>query len=265
MARHDEDVPDPKSRIAVLIDADNTSARYVPDLLEEVARYGTPTVRRAYADFTVPNLSGWKDVLNPNAIQPVQQFAYTSGKNSTDSALIIDAMDLLYSGTLDAFAIVSSDSDFTRLVTRLRESGMTVYGFGQAKTPDPLVKACDRFIYLEVLGASDDEQPPVPARDPQDPDLRRMLLKAIDAASHEDGWASLAEVGNYLTKSHASFDPRNYGFAKLSSLSRSQSYLEVDVESPGARVRRRPAAAPVAKKRAKKAAPPPKQAKPVRK
>jgi uncharacterized LabA/DUF88 family protein len=261
-------VPDPKSRIAVLIDADNTSARYITDLLEEVARYGTPTVRRAYGDFTMPQLSGWKAVLNPNAIQPVQQFAYTTGKNSTDSALIIDAMDLLYSNTLDAFAIVSSDSDFTRLVTRLRESGMTVYGFGQAKTPESLVRACDRFIYLEVLGASDDDEPPVPARDPEDPELRRMLLKAIDAASHEDGWASLAEVGNYLTKSHASFDPRNYGFAKLSTLSRSQPYLEVDVESPGARVRRRVTAqkSAAAKKSAKKTAPPPtKKAKPVRK
>ena len=253
-------MPDSKSRIAVLIDADNTSARHIKDLLEEVARYGTPTVRRAYGDFTAPQLSGWKDVLNPHAIQPVQQFAYTSGKNSTDSALIIDAMDLLYSGTLDAYAIVSSDSDFTRLVTRLRESGMTVYGFGQSKTPEPLVAACDRFIYLEVLSATDDEAP-VAARDPQDPKLRQMLLKAIDASSHDDGWASLAEVGQYLTKSHASFDPRNYGFAKLSTLSRAQAYLDVEVGDGPGRVRRRPAA----QKTATKTAPPPtKKAKPVR-
>ena len=230
-------MPDPKSRIAVLIDADNTSAKYVKELMDEVAQFGTPTVRRAYGDWTSPHLQGWRDVLVPHAIQPMHQFAYTTGKNSTDAALIIDAMDLLYSGTLDAFAIVSSDSDFTRLVVRLRESAMTVYGFGQRKTPESLVGVCDRFIYLEVLKASKDET--AAAGDPLDPGLRPMLLRAIDAASHDDGWATLAEVGNLLTKSHAAFDPRNYGYPKLSTLARAQDYLEVDVETPGtARVRR---------------------------
>ena len=148
-------------RLAVLVDADNTSYRHAGALLEELARYGVPTVKRAYGDWTTPRLNGWKDELNRNAISPVQQFAYTTGKNSTDSAMIIDAMDLLYTGNLDAFAIVSSDSDFTRLVTRLRESGRTVYGLGRRRTPQSLVAACDKFIYLEVLGqdAEGDEGP----------------------------------------------------------------------------------------------------------
>ena len=215
--------------MAVLIDADNTSATHMSAMLEELAKYGVPTVKRAYGDWTTQQLVGWKSELPRHAIQPIQQFANTVGKNSTDSALIIDAMDLLYSGNFDAFAIVSSDSDFTRLATRLRESGKTVYGLGRRRTPPSLVAACDRFIYLEVLGRDDDahgddadaDQPPLP-------DLRRILTTAVETTSQDDGWAALGPVGNYLTNTHASFDPRNYGFSKLSSLARAQDYLEVD-------------------------------------
>ena len=220
------------ARMAVLIDADNTSAAHAAAILEELARYGTPTVKRAYGDWTTQHLVGWKSELPRHAIQPIQQFANTVGKNSTDSALIIDAMDLLYSGNFDAFAIVSSDSDFTRLATRLRESGKTVYGLGRRRTPPSLVAACDRFIYLEVLGRDDDAQDG--PRDDTDadqlplPDLRRILTTAVETTSQDDGWAALGPVGNYLTNTHASFDPRNYGFSKLSALARAQDYLEVD-------------------------------------
>ena len=223
-------MPDhPTVRMAVLIDADNTSASHAAAILEELARYGIPTVKRAYGDWTTQHLVRWKDELHRHAISPVQQFAYTTGKNSTDSALIIDAMDLLYSGNLDAFAIVSSDSDFTRLATRLRESGTTVYGLGRRRTPASLVAACDRFIYLEVLGRDEDAQGDDADSDqPPLPDLRRILTTAVETTSQDDGWAALGPVGNYLTNTHASFDPRNYGFSKLSALARAQDYLEVD-------------------------------------
>jgi uncharacterized LabA/DUF88 family protein len=241
-------VPDPRdARLAVLIDADNTSASHADDLLEEIAKYGTPTVKRAYGDWTTQQLVRWKSELHRHAIQPVQQFAYTTGKNSTDSALIIDAMDLLYSGNLDAFAIVSSDSDFTRLATRLRESGVTVYGLGRRKTPESFRAACNRFIYLEVISGRAEPAPEAgeePA--PPLPDLRKLMTKAVDSTSQDDGWASLSAVGSYLGNSHASFDPRNYGFAKLSALARAQDYLEVKQSGTGAnavRVRVKPAAA----------------------
>jgi uncharacterized protein (TIGR00288 family) len=242
-------VPDDATdRLAVLIDADNTSATHAAAILQELARYGIPTVKRAYGDWTTQHLVRWKDELPRLAIQPIQQFANTVGKSSTDSALIIDAMDLLYSGSLDAFAIVSSDSDFTRLATRLRESGKTVYGLGRRRTPESLQAACDRFIFLEVL-----ESPGVVARDesaateeaPPLPTLRPILEAAIEAASQEDGWAPLGPVGNYLSKTHTSFDPRNYGFAKLSALARAQDYLEVEQqEGRTPRVRLRPAPPP---------------------
>lgn len=219
-------------RMAVLIDADNTSASHAGALLEEVARYGVPTVKRAYGDWTTQQLVGWKKALNQHAIQPVQQFAYTQGKNSTDSALIIDAMDLLYSGNLEAFAIVSSDSDFTRLATRLRESGKTVYGLGRRRTPPSLVAACDKFIYLEVLGDHGDDEAAgaEPAAEEQAPlpDLQKLLTSAIDATSDDDGWAHLGSVGSYLGSSQSSFDPRNYGFGKLVTLARAQDYVEVE-------------------------------------
>ncbi|WP_182525912.1 NYN domain-containing protein [Nocardioides dongkuii] len=238
-------MPPTHARLAVLIDADNTSPRHATALLEEVAKYGVPTVKRAYGDWTTQNLVGWKVELNRNAIHPIQQFAYTARKNSTDSALIIDAMDLLYTGDLDAFAIVSSDSDFTRLVTRLRESGKTVYGFGRRRTPESLVAACDKFIYLEILDqdAEPDERVGVDAADDADPDepdestplpnLQSILAKAINATSQDDGWARLDAVGSWLSTRHASFDPRNYGASKLVDLVRGERFVEVDQPDSG--------------------------------
>jgi uncharacterized protein (TIGR00288 family) len=221
-------VPTSPERLAVLIDADNTSPKYVRALLDELASYGTATVKRAYGDWTTSQLGGWKRELNQFAIVPMQQFAYTTGKNSTDSTLIIDAMDLLYSGNVDAFALVSSDSDFTRLATRLRESGKRVYGLGQGKTPASFVAACDRFIYLEVLP----DEPVAPSADPESaepqlPNLESLLSRAVNAVSQDDGAASLSGLGSYLRSSHPAFDPRLYGFAKLSDLVRAQRYLTV--------------------------------------
>ena len=216
-------------RLAVLIDADNTSAKHCAALLEEIASYGTASVRRAYGDWTGTRLAGWKSELNAHAIQPMQQFGYTTGKNSTDSALIIDAMDLLYAGNLDGFVIVSSDSDFTRLATRLREAGKTVIGIGERKTPQAFVAACERFVYLELLGAgpadsqvaSGEDKPPPP------PALDRILTSAVDTTSQDDGWATLSSIGNHLVKNNPSFDPRLYGVSKLSLLVKAQPYLEV--------------------------------------
>lgn len=220
------------TRIAVLIDADNTSPKHASALLEELAKYGVSTVKRAYGDWTTPQLGGWKTELNQHAIVPVQQFAYTTGKNSTDSALIIDAMDLLYSGNLDAFALVSSDSDFTRLATRIRESGMTVYGLGLRKTLQSLLAACDTFIYLEVLGQAQPVTEPEPAEEtgetpdhPPLPNLESLLTRGIKNASDEDGWVHLGTLGNYLRTASPSFDPRLYGFPKLLSLVKAQPFL----------------------------------------
>jgi len=218
------------TRLAVLIDSDNTTAGHITELLEEIAKYGTPTIKRAYGDWTTQNLAGWKEELLQHAIQPMQQFAYTRGKNSTDSALIIDAMDLLYAGNLEGFVIVSSDSDFTRLATRLRESGMTVYGLGRRTTPPAFVSACDRFIYLDLL-SPEPEEPQQPA--PKLPKLKPMLSTAITSTAKDDDWSNLADVGSHLSKSHAAFDSRDYGHAKLSALIRTQSsYVEVK-EVPG--------------------------------
>jgi hypothetical protein len=217
--------PDPDTtRLAVLIDSDNTTASLTTELLEEIAKYGTPTIKRAYGDWTTQHLVGWKDELLRHAIQPIQQFAYTPGKNATDSALIIDAMDLLYAGNVEGFVIVSSDSDFTRLATRLRESGKTVYGLGRRSTPAAFVAACDRFIYLDLLTPAPQDSPP---------DLERLLSTAIAGTSKDDGWSNLADVGSYLSKSHAAFDARDYGHARLGGLVRAQGYVEVkDVPSP---------------------------------
>jgi uncharacterized LabA/DUF88 family protein len=236
--RDDVRVPtDDATRLAVLIDSDNTTASLTTELLEEIAKYGTPTIKRAYGDWTTQQLVGWKEELLRHAIQPVQQFAYTRGKNATDSALIIDAMDLLYAGNVEGFVIVSSDSDFTRLATRLRESGMTVYGLGRRRTPEPFVAACDRFIYLDLLGP--DTQAPVPRASEADeptppvPELKRILSTAISSTSKDDGWSNLGEVGSYLVKSHAAFDPRDYGHTKLGELVRGESYVDVrDVPDP---------------------------------
>jgi hypothetical protein len=248
-------VPTPENvRLAVLIDADNTSPKHASALMEEVAKYGVPTVKRAYGDWTTSHLGGWRPKLAEHAIQPMLQVAYTTGKNSTDSALIIDAMDLLYSGNVDAFAIVSSDSDFTSLAMRLRESAKTVYGFGMRKTPKALVNACNRFIFLEVLGTKgtegpDDTGPAIPPATTTDgaddesaplPDLREILVAAIDDTSGDDGWAHLGQVGQVLGTRYATFDPRLYGFSKLISLARAQDYLEVEQNEGAPRVRQRP-------------------------
>jgi uncharacterized protein (TIGR00288 family) len=251
-------VPFPENvRIGVLIDADNTSKSDAAALMEEVAKYGVPTVKRAYGDWTSNRLNGWKDQLNRLAIQPVQQFAYTTGKNATDFALVIDAMDLLYSGNVDAFAIVSSDSDFTRLVTRLRESGKTVYGFGRRKTPEPLQNACDRFVFLEVLRAAEpSEEPTGDEVTAPLPDLRTILTQAIDDTSGDDGWANLGGVGSVLGTRYPSFDSRNYGFPRLTGLVEAQGYLDVVQNEHGpTRVRVRPSepAQKIAQKTAKKA------------
>ena len=210
--------------LALLVDADNAQASVIAELLEEVASYGTATVKRAYGDWTTPNLAGWKDVLHVHAIQPIQQFRYTTGKNATDSALIIYAMDLLHGGKVDGFCLVSSDSDFTRLATRIREAGLSVFGFGEKKTPKPFVAACDKFVYTEILRKSSlDEPVEAPVQAP----LKPLLSSAVAAAAQEDGWAPLSAVGSLLLKSDPSFDPRNFGFKKLGELVKKQSYLEV--------------------------------------
>lgn len=223
------------TRIAVLIDADNVSAKHIAAVLEELATYGVPTVKRAYGDWTTTQLTSWKPELLRNAIQPIQQFSNTIGKNSTDSALIIDAMDLLWQGNVEAFAIVSSDSDFTRLATRLRESGKRVYGLGRRKTPESLRRAVDQFIFLEVLQEQDREESADAAGAPEAPpseesssriNLQSALTRAINATSADDGWSTLGVVGQHLSRAHADFDPRDFGHQKLSTLVDEQPYLE---------------------------------------
>ncbi len=211
-------------KLAVLIDADNAQASVSHELLAEVSRYGTASVKRAYGDWTTTNLRGWKDVLHRLAIQPMQQFSYTTGKNSTDSSLIIDAMDLLHSGSLNGFCLVSSDSDFTRLATRIRESGLVVYGFGERKTPPPFVAACDKFIYTEILRP---QQAPMMVDDQAPEPLEPMIRTALTATARDNGWAALSTVGSMLVKNSPSFDPRNYQCQKLGELVRKQPYLEV--------------------------------------
>ena len=216
-------------RLAVLIDADNAQASVIQELLAEVSRYGTATIKRAYGDWTTQNLKGWKEVLHKLAIQPIQQFAYTTGKNSTDASLIIDAMDVLHTGSVDGFCLVSSDSDFTRLATRIREAGLVVYGFGERKTPEPFVAACDKFIYTEILRAKPDEAKAeeIAVEVAELPKLKPLVLTALEATARDDGWSSLSALGSQLTRNHPSFDPRNYGVAKLGELMRKQGYLEV--------------------------------------
>jgi uncharacterized LabA/DUF88 family protein len=236
------------ARLAVLIDADNAQPSITEGLLAEVAKYGTAHVKRAYGDWTAPNLRGWKDHLLSQSIQPIQQFAYTTGKNATDAAMVIDAMDLLYSGRFDGFCLVSSDSDFTRLAARLRESGMTVYGFGERKTPKPFVAACDKFIYVENLRFTDEDagagdagvggkqerhKPATAAQLKNDAALVSLLRNAVEAASDDDGWAPLAAVGNILTNQRPDFDSRNYGYGKLSDLINATTLFEIERRSPG--------------------------------
>ncbi len=214
-------------RLAVLIDSDNAHAAIpvIDELMAEVSRYGTATIRRAYGDWTTDNLKKWKAILHKQAIQPIQQFSYTSGKNSTDSALIIDAMDILHAGNVDGFCLVSSDSDFTRLATRIREAGLTAYGFGERKTPDPFVAACDKFIYIEILRPEPEEVKTVPGDDLGK--LQPLMIAAVDANARDDGWAALGGIGSHIGKVLPAFDPRNYGFKKLSDLVRSLNYVEV--------------------------------------
>jgi hypothetical protein len=215
-------------KLAVLIDADNAQASVIQELLAEVSRYGTATIKRAYGDWTTTNLKSWKDVLHTMAIQPIQQFAYTSGKNATDSALIIDAMDVLHAGSADGFCLVSSDSDFTRLATRIREAGLVVYGFGERKTPEPFVAACDKFIYTEILRSEPEESKPGQEPVAELPKLKPILLNALNATVREDGWTTLSALGSQITRSNPSFDARNYGVSKLGELIRQQAaYLEV--------------------------------------
>ncbi|MEN9569174.1 MAG: hypothetical protein RL172_405 [Bacteroidota bacterium] len=230
-------------RMAVLIDADNVPYSNVKGMMAEIAKYGTPTFKRIYGDWTKPTLSGWKAVLLENAITPIQQYSYTSGKNSSDSALIIDAMDILYSGKVDGFCIVSSDSDFTRLATRLREAGMKVFGIGQKKTPNPFIVACDKFIYLEVITAADmDTAEPVttgktaaakntakPSVDKINKKTIQLIASSIQDLADENGWAFLGDVGNLMMKKQPNFDPRNFGFQKLTALIRSLPQFEIDI------------------------------------
>ncbi|MGH3348223.1 MAG: NYN domain-containing protein [Nocardioides sp.] len=213
-------------RIAVLFDADNTSPKYAEAVLEELATYGTPTIKRAYGDFSAQRLAGWSRELNTRAIRAMHQNAFTTGKNSTDSALIIDAMDLLYAGNVEAFAIVSSDSDFTSLAVRLRESGKTVYGLGRRGTPVSLQNACDKFIALEVLGSEAEPEPTGAEDDAPALNLQSLLTKAVNATAGDDGWTNLGAIGNHLARSHPSFDPRTFGHTKLGSLVSDQPYLD---------------------------------------
>ncbi|MEV6344092.1 NYN domain-containing protein [Actinoplanes sp. NPDC051851] len=230
------------ARLAVLVDADNAQPAIVEGLLAEVAKYGTAHVKRAYGDWTGTNLRGWKEHLLAYSIQPIQQFAYTTGKNATDAAMVIDAMDLLYSGRLDGFCIVSSDSDFTRLAARIRESGLTVYGFGERKTPKPFVAACDKFIYTENLVAHALTEPADAPAGPRpqvaaaqlksDSALVNKLRNAVEAASDDEGWATLASVGHILTKQSPDFDARNWGFTKLSDLLTATGLFELERRAP---------------------------------
>lgn len=212
-------------KLAVLIDADNAQASICTELLSEISKFGVASVKRAYGDWTTTNLKGWKSHLHKHAIQPIQQFSYTVRKNSTDSSLIIDAMDLLHEEKYDGFCLISSDSDFTRLATRIREAGLTVYGFGNKTTPEPFVSACDKFIYTEILNPKEkpcaEKNPPAEVRD-----LKSLILSAVDAVSRDDGWASLGRIGGHITKNIPSFDPRNYGYDKLGKLIKSLDYIE---------------------------------------
>ena len=250
-------------RLAVLIDADNAPRSAIGDVMAEVAVYGTPTIKRIYGDWTTPNLASWKPLLLENAITPVQQYGYTTGKNSTDSAMIIDAMDILYTGQVDGFVLVSSDSDFTRLAIRLREAGKKVYGMGERKTPNPFIVACDKFVYIEVIRSAaaekaraeeikpeeprlekqvkakktikKKEEAPTPAPEPPEPESKvpravvELIADAVETMADEDGYAFMGDLGNLLVKKQPDFDPRNFGFSKLTQLVRYLPRFEVDV------------------------------------
>jgi len=223
--------------LAVLIDGDNIPSAYIKEMMEEIAKYGNPTIKRIYGDWTNPRLGKWKNVLLENAITPIQQYGYTQGKNATDSAMIIDAMDVLYSGKVDGFCIVSSDSDFTRLATRLREAGMHVYGIGERKTPSPFIVACDKFIYLEILKSQGIEEVvkegQVKTKTTNKVDKittkeLKFITNTINDLADDEGWAFMGDVGNLLQKKQPNFDARNYGFQKLTPLINSMPQFEIE-------------------------------------
>ena len=224
-------------KLAVLIDADNAQPSIVEGLLSEIAKYGTANVKRIYGDWTGSHLKSWKDVLLLYSIQPMQQFRYTVGKNATDAAMIIDAMDLLYTNKFDGFCIVSSDSDFTKLASRIRESGLVVYGFGEKKTPEAFVSACDKFIYTEVLRSKEDDSLPIKQKSTnelkQDTKLVNLLRNAVEASSDESGWSHLAPVGSNIAKQVTDFDPRNYGYKKLGELIAATKLFEIEERPVG--------------------------------
>ncbi|HZK39574.1 MAG TPA: NYN domain-containing protein [Clostridia bacterium] len=227
--------------LAVLIDSDNVSHRYVKAMMDEIARYGTPTIKRIYGDWTTSTGAGWKAVLLNNAITPIQQYSYTVGKNSTDSAMIIDAMDILYGEKVDGFCIVSSDSDFTRLATRLREAGLKVFGIGEKKTPEPFIAACDKFIYLEILTAQNGKKD-APAKSDSGTrsttqkvhaskiteEVANLIVNSVNDIADDEGWAFLGDVGNMLIKKQPAFDSRNYGYTKLTPLIKSTDLFDID-------------------------------------
>mgnify|MGYP003266485794 CR=1 FL=1 len=242
MPENDKDL-----RLAVLIDADNASRTAMKDVMAEVAVYGTPTIKRIYGDWTSPNMNSWKSILLETAITPVQQYSYTTGKNSTDSAMIIDAMDILYSGHCDGFVLVSSDSDFTRLATRLREAGMKVYGMGEKKTPKPFIVACDKFVYIEVIRAAAKQAAEAAKKEeaqakkaakkeskkcqtsnsPAPDEIVELIAESVEDLCEEDGLAHMGKLGNLLLKKQPDFDPRNYGFSKLSKLIRALDRFQI--------------------------------------
>ncbi len=222
-------------KLAVLIDGDNIPSAYVKEMMEEIAKYGNPTIKRIYGDWTKPHLSKWKSILLENAITPIQQYGYTTGKNATDSAMIIDAMDILYSEKVNGFCLVSSDSDFTRLATRLREAGMKVFGIGEKKTPNPFIVACDKFIYIEILKYQSEESESTESKisvksniDKITPKVIKLISSTIYDLADDDGWAFLGDVGNLLQKKQPNFDSRNYGFQKLTPLIKSIKDFEIE-------------------------------------
>jgi hypothetical protein len=234
-----------EDQLAVLIDADNVPYANIKEMLGEIAKIGTPTIKRIYADWTKPTVSGWKGMLLENAITPIQQYSYTTGKNSSDSALIIDAMDILYAGKVNGFCIVSSDSDFTRLAIRLREAGMRVYGFGERKTPQPFITACDKFTYIEILKVESTITPPESSKPKTKERKVKSPLKTVDLETislvtesvtdiaDESGWTYLGLLGGLISKKKTDFDPRNFGFPKLLPLIKSLDLFEIDERETG--------------------------------
>lgn len=221
------------SNMAVLIDGDNIPSAHVKEMMEEITKYGNPSIKRIYGDWTRPGLNKWKNLLLENAITPIQQYGYTTGKNATDSAMIIDAMDILYSGKVDGFCLVSSDSDFTRLATRLKEAGMQVIGIGEKKTPNPFIVACDKFIYIEILRKKSEEK--LESKDKNESGIDKITKKEIQLISttikdlsDDDGWSFLGDVGSLLQKKQPNFDSRNYGFEKLTPLIKSIGKFEIE-------------------------------------